>query len=211
MTYNDSHFRSCPYSPFDEKLFKRHPSLVALVPLPSDDEDERKNELLQRLPPEQVLRYIIALYDPKSPLIKGIQSLNGRKREALQIAGIDDDKYTTEVMIMQECRDEKLVLFIQNYLRYYGKSMEWAMIQSFEQAFWEYQARIMQPIERGDKDKDLMSAVQIKTKLTDDIQGLYEKYQAALEKFYGEDKELIEQSSKITRFTPETVAKLKRS
>lgn len=209
MSYTETQFKGCSFSPFDDKLFKRYPRLLALVPPASESEDGRE-DILQRLPPEQALRYIIALYDPKSPLIKGIQNLNHRKQTALEIAAIDTDKHIAEVMVMQECKDERFVLFVQNYLRYYGKSMEWAMIQAFEQAFWEYQARIMQPIERGDKDKDLMSAVQIKTKLTDDIQGLYDKYQAALEKFYGEDRDLIEQSAQITRFTPEGVANMKR-
>lgn len=207
MTYTETHFKNCPFSPFDEKLFKRHPSLVALVP---PDGEEGQEGVMATVSPENVLRYIIALYDPKSPLLKGEQNLNRRKDVAADIAGIDKEKYIKEVMFMYECRDDRFVLYVQNYLRYYAKSMEWAMIQSFEQAFWEYQSRLMQPIERGDKDKDLISAVQLKTKLSDDIQSLYDKYQAALEKFYGEDKELIVASAQITRFTPESVAKLKR-
>lgn len=209
MTYNDSHFKNCPFSPFDEKLFKHHPHLIGLVPDLSVPEGEQES-VLNKVHPENVLRYIIALYDPKSPLIKGEQSLNRRKEVAAEIAGIDQEKQIGEAMVIYECRDEKLVMFIQNYLRYYAKSMEWAMIQSFEQTFWEYQARLMQPIERGDKDKDLISALNMKTKLSEDMPALYDKYQLALEKFYGEDRVLIDESSKITRFTPESIAKLKR-
>ncbi len=205
MTYTQDHFKNCQFNPFDERLFYTHPKLSQIVPKKIPDEDS----VLDRLPHYKVCRYIIALYDTKSPLIKGEQNLIRRKEIAAEIAGFDIDKQTDDLQILYECRDVRFAQFIQNYLKDFAKSMEWAMIHSFEQAFWEYQARLMQPIEKDGKDRDIIAAISMKTKLSEDIGDMYDKYQAALDKFYGEDKEIIEQAGKIRSFTPEQIHKLK--
>lgn len=207
MTYTSEHFKNCPFDPFDERIFYKHGKLSLIVPKFDDDDDT----ILSKLPQSKICRYIVALYDSKSPLIKGEQNLVRRKEVAAEIAGFDLNKNEEDLAILFECRDEKVVMYIQAYLRQFSKSMEWAMIQGFEQAFWEYQARLMQPIEKDGKEKDLISAVSLKTKLGVDIQDFYDKYQSALERFYGDDKLLIEAIGQITRFTPEGVAKLKRN
>lgn len=204
MNYTQDQFKNCQFDPFEWKVFEKYPRLHDLIPKAKKGEES----VVDLLPPDQVLRYIIALYDPKSPLIKGEQNLLRRKEVAAEVAGFDIVGQLEELTALYECRNGAVVVFIQNYLRIHAKSMEWAMIQSFEQAFWEYQARLMQPIEKDAKDKDLMSAVGMKTKLSEDIKGLYENYQTAISKFYGEDKELIERSGKIRSFTPEQVGKL---
>lgn len=214
MNYPSETFKNCAFNPYEEFPFKAYPRLKQIVVEDvhkAGDEDELETDNHVFIPLDKAVRYIIALYDPKSPLIKGESNLILRKEIAADIAGFDLEKEENEVAILYECRYDHIVAMIQNFLKDFVKSMEWAMLVSYEAAFWEFQSRLMQPIERGDKDKDLMSAVQAKTKISEDIKGLYEKYQAALNKFYGDDEVLIDQSGKIRRFTPEQVGSFSKA
>jgi len=209
MTYSSETFRNCQFNPYEEFPFQAYPQLKNI--LVNDDhraidevEDETDNHF--RIPSDRLTRYIVALYDPKSPLIRGESNLIRRKEIAAGIAGFDLDKDADMLEVVYDCKYEHVVLMIQNYLRYFVRSMEWAMLVSYESAFWEFQSRLMQPIERGDKDKDLMTAVGNKTKLADDIKALYEKFEAAKDQFYGNDEVLIKAANKIRRFTAEGVA-----
>lgn len=209
MNYTSETFKNCQFSPFDEFPFRAYPRLKEIIVKDdhialNEEDGETDNHI--SVPDDKMVRYIIALYDPKSPLIKGEGNLLRRKEVAAQIAGFDLVKDEAMLEVIYDCKYEHVVLMIQNFLRYFVKDMEWAMLVSYESAFWEFQSRIMQPIERGDKDKDLVSAVQSKTKLTEDINDVYQKYQAAKDRFYGNDTVLIQAANKIKRFTPEGVA-----
>jgi hypothetical protein len=209
MNYTSENFKHCQFNPFEEYPFKAYPRLKEIVVKDehiSIDEDEEETDNHFTVPEDKMVRYILALYDPKSPLIKGETNLIRRKEIAAAIAGFDVDKEEDMLAVIYDCKYEHLVLMIQNFLRFFVKSMEWAMLVSYESAFWEFQSRLMQPIERGDKDKDLMTAVGNKTKLSNDIQELYNKFEAAKDQFYGNDSVLIKQALKIRRFTPEGVA-----
>lgn len=209
MNYISDTFRNCQFNPHEVLPFEAYPKLKDIV-VKDDylnlDKWEGEKDLHIYVPVDKLTRYIVALYDPKSPLIKGESNLIQRKEIAASIAGFDTDKEEDMLDIVYNCKYEHVVQMIQNYLRYFVKSMEWAMLVSYESAFWEFQSRIMQPIERGDRDKDLVSAVQSKTKLACDLQDLYHKYEAAKDAFYGNDTILIKAASKIKRFTPEGVA-----
>lgn len=214
MNYKSEDFRNCKFNPFELYPLAAYPSLEAIVVKDDHkaiDEEEGETDNHVLVPVDKLVRYILALYDPKSPLIKGESNLLRRKELAAMIAGFDVDKDEDMLEIVYDCKYEHIVLMIQNFLRYFVKSMEWAMLVSYEASFWEFQSRLMQPIERGDKDKELMTAVGNKTKLADDIRGLYDKFESAKERFYGNDTVLIKGADKITRYTPEGVAAFAKS
>lgn len=208
MSYSSEMFKNCSFSPFEEYPLKVYPNLKKMVVKDKYDPDE--DELHVSLPENKVIRYILALYDPKSPLIKGEQNLMRRKEIAAEIAGFDMEKDDVMLAILFEYKYDHVVEMVQNFLKDFVKSMDWALLVSLEQTFWEFQGRLMQPIDRADKDKDLMSAVQTKTKMATDIADIQEKYKTALSKFYGDEEVLIEATTKIRRFTPEGVAKFAR-
>lgn len=209
MSYTAESFKNCYFNPFHIELFETYPRLRSIV-VEDDhvaaDEMEGETDNHIRVPAEKLVRYIIALYDPKSPLIKGESNLLRRKELAASIAGFDVDKEEDLLEIVYDCKYEHVVLMIQNFLRDFVKSMEWAMLVSYESAFWEFQSRLMQPIDRGDKDKDLIKAISDKTKLSKDLKELQEMFEAAKDKFYGNDDVLIKAANKISRYTPEGVA-----
>lgn len=149
---------------------------------------------------EGVLAYIICLYDPASPLIKGEQNFVVRQEKAAEIAKLEDVTglfdYTREGFVEQ----------VQGYLVDYAKSMEWALLRSLEETFWEYMNRLRQPVDE-DKDTDSMRATLTKTKMSEDAKQILDMYRSELSRFYNNDEKIIEMTGKIKRFRPEDVAK----
>ena len=84
------------------------------------------------------------------------------------------------------------------------------MITAREQTIYEYAERMLKPVDNKDmdKEKDLMSAIAIKSKLSEDMSRMNELLEQDYNKFFGDDAQLEEASK--TRFTAESVAKMKK-
>lgn len=169
MTYKKIHFNNCRFNPFDE---------------------------IEIGIEEKLAKYIVCLYDPKSPLIRGEQNLVKRRSIAAEIAGATF-----------EHTDETFVAGVQKYLQEYAKSMEWALLVSLEIAYWEYILRLQQPI-KDEKDTDSMRATAAKTSLAKDAKLILDMYKTETSIFYNDDADLVESIGKIRRFTPESIGKI---
>ena len=66
----------------------------------------------------------------------------------------------------------------------------WSMIVSNEQTFFEYQTKLLSPVE-GERDKDILQALQIKSKIMDDLNTINDRLDSYYMKLYGEDQELL--------------------
>jgi hypothetical protein len=199
MLYNKEDFRKCQFNPFEKNLFKAYPRLLELV---ADFEEDA-------LPAEKesILRYVIALYDPASPIVKDYPDLQDRKMAAAGVAELDiadDDK----IRVLFECSSDPVAQIILGFLKNFVQNRLWSMIISNEQAFWEYNLRMLTAIS-ADRDKDLMSAVAIKTKLSDDLEAINNRLERFLSNFYGDDSELKKKAQKRGHFTPEDMAGVK--
>jgi hypothetical protein len=194
MTYTPDLFKNCLFNPFEVKPFVEYPALKKIV---VKDEVEEAGHLF--IPADKIVRYIIALYDPKSPLIRGEQNLLRRKEIAAEIAGFDTENDEAALEILYNHKYDCVVEMIHNFLKNVVKSMEYAMLVGYESSFWEGQKELLSPNKKG-SDKGKTAA---------DIKIFFELFQDSLKKFYGEEEVLIENSARIRRFTPETVAKAK--
>src|SRR5688572_27454825 len=179
--YTKDDFKKCFFNPMDKNLMD-YPKVQQLIP------DHLHDELSED---ERVIRYVLALYDPKSPLVRDYPDLNTRKIAAATIAGFDitaDEECTNKLF---SCNSEFLVEMIINFLRTVVKSRTWAALQADEQTFWEFIIRLMLPITRGDKDKDLVGAVSVKTKLSEDKENINDRLDRNWSRFLGDDELLI--------------------
>jgi hypothetical protein len=213
VNYSLQQFSRCLYNPLEKNLIKTYPRLLGLFP----NEDERP--AAER---EKLLRYIIALYDPASPLKKELPDLNIRKQQAAILAGYDLVKdadqleliyaFMAKVQITEEGKtltvtatDSVLVDVVDGFLKRHIQSRLWAMICSFEQTWWEWNARMMKPVmSLAGKDKDEMQAIQIKSKIAEEMDKLNTKLDEYYDKFYHGDSQLQEAVKK--RITPESIA-----
>jgi hypothetical protein len=79
------------------------------------------------------------------------------------------------------------------------------MICANEQTFFEYSRRMMKPVEEKDaKEKDLMSAIAIKSKLSEDMDAINNRLDSYYDKLYG-DNDLKNKVQKV-KISPESMS-----
>lgn len=190
--YTVKSFDKCLFNPLEKDLLVKYPELKALVP---DCDNGQK-----------LLNYILFLYDPKSPIIKDNRNIKTRKQEAARLAGFDLEKDTDFLDGVYSFKNKSLMAKVVTYLKEYIHNRTWAMIVSHEQTFFEYNERLMKPVDDDEtvKEKDVMATIVLKSKLIQDLKDIH----SVLKEYYKEifeDDDLREIVTN-TRITPETMA-----
>jgi len=161
---------------------------------------------------DKQIRYILLMYDQNSPLRNHYPDLFKRKEFAASIAGYDlmKDDVTTLFEFRQKNEEdeyepnEELLGVIMKYLKYQNNWV-WSMIVSNEQAFYEYNMRVMMPVE-GNKDKDILQAINIKTQIMTSQDEIYQRLQKYYKDLSGGDVQLEDAIVKRKRVRPEDIA-----
>jgi hypothetical protein len=154
---------------------------------------------------DKMIRYVILMYDSKSPIKDLYPDLEKRKDVAGALAGYEGSIESLKSLTVDLGPYDELLDMISQYLQYQNSRL-WTMIVTNEQSFYEYQRRIMAEV-GGDADRDALSAVTLKTKLLeamDDIDQRLSKYYAELT---GSDSTLEDSLTKRRRLSPESIAK----
>lgn len=158
---------------------------------------------------DRQMRYIMLMYDVNSPLKRHYPDLMKRKEFAAALAGYDlmKDNLTTLFNFKDEVGEvnEKLLSVVMSYLRYQNNWV-WTMIVSNEQAFYEYNGRVMMPVD-GDRDKDILQAVTIKTQIMKAQDEIYDRLKRYYRELTGGDDSLDELITTTKRLRPEDIAK----
>lgn len=156
---------------------------------------------------DQILRYTIMVYDPRSALVIGERDLNYRKGIAAELAGFDIQDETLMGAIYG-CTYPMLVELTVKYLMRFVKSKEWAAIVAHESKFWEAIKLIIQPISADKSDREQLDAANKKEVLASSIDIGLQKLDQYYSSFFGEDDELLRKAKK--RMTPEIMADKKQ-
>jgi hypothetical protein len=159
---------------------------------------------------DKVLKYIAFMYDPETPLREKYPDVERRKEFALTLAGFDLDTDTT-AHSLTAFDEEWMADVVVNYLVLINNRL-WTLIVTNEQTFYEYAKRLVAPVQRadGDKDKDVLQGVQIKSKIMEDMDKINDRLTAYYRQISGEDDLMTEVVSKRKRVTPEMMAKMKK-
>jgi hypothetical protein len=155
---------------------------------------------------DQMIAYVLYMYDQNTPLKEQFPDLKIRKEQAAILSGYSltkDDKFLHDLFFFVS---EKLVQMVDEFLRKQNNRI-WSMIVSNEQTFFEYQTKLLSPVE-GDRDKDILQALQIKSKIMDDLNTINDRLDSYYMKLYGEDQELLKVIKADKRLTPEFIANL---
>jgi hypothetical protein len=193
--YSQESFKNCLFNPFAKDLTGKYPALKDLLP--------------QGEHGEKVLKYILFLYDPKSPFIRDIRNIKTRKQEAAKLAGFDLQKDSDFLDSVYSFKNKEAAAKAIKFLKEFIHDRTWSMIVSHEQTFYEYNERLMKPVE-DDKDttkeKDVMATIVLKSKLVQDLKEIH----TILKEYYKEifeDDDLREQVIN-NRISPETMARV---
>lgn len=156
---------------------------------------------------DKMMRYVLLMYDVNSPLRQHYPELGKRKEFAASIAGYDLMKDNVVSLFDFKINDEpheELLDMIMSYLKYQNNWV-WSMIVSNEQAFYEYNRRVMMPVE-GNRDKDILQAINIKTQIMTSQDEIYQRLQKYYRDLSGGDGTLEEAITIKKRLRPEEIA-----
>lgn len=189
MNYTKHDFTGCGFNPMVEnKILEAYPKLCEIV-LP-DWNDEYI---------DQILRYIIMVYDPKSPLVLNERDMNYRKGVAAGLVGLEGDDICESLFNSTHVYSADLIV---RYLIRFVRSKEWAAICAFESAYTESIKEVIEPIS-GKSSKERLDSVQKKAAVKEEIIKDIERLDKLYKTFFGEDEEL---QKKAKRLTPELMA-----
>lgn len=208
--FDSSQFSSLKYNVFavpkDKMILKEMPALRNLKSF--TDAAEERDDI------DKIIRFIVAMYDSKSPFVKMFQAIDQRKKECATFAGFDlkkDEEILNHMFYFTNPRgeeDEDLEDYsffsdmVIEFLRDQNHRI-WAMIVSNEQTFYEYQKALLSEITAFTTDKDKLNAISIKTKLMEDSDAISVRLEKYYQVLYGD--EII--NSTTINYTPEGMAR----
>src|ERR1051326_364396 len=157
--YTKGHFARCQFNPMTgEEMLAGYPVLQTII----------SDELMRDSRRDALIRYIIMVYDPESPLVASERDLNFRKAIAAELANLplNDEEF---IQAIYNCSLPGLVDMTCKYLVRFARSKEWAAICAYEYKFWEAIRLIMQPIASDKSDREQLDAANKKDVLSDSI------------------------------------------
>jgi hypothetical protein len=156
-----------------------------------------------------LVRYTMALYDKKSPLIKQLANIAQRKTEAALVAGYDVKKDVDILEKLFDFTDTDLQLLAIQFLKDQN-DMYWSMIVSNEQTFFEYQKALLLEVAVYKDDKQKMDALNVKSKLMDECDKITNRVESYYAKVFG-DGEAQTKARQLKNFSPESIASLSKN
>lgn len=139
---------------------------------------------------ENLIKYVVYMYDIMSPLRHHYSDVGHRKLEAAVLAGYDPDREEKLLEGIFNFSDDVAKFLVSEFLKYLNNKT-WAILQSNEEVLWQYNEELLQSITDFKTDKEKLQALDMKTKLMrecDEIVGRIEGYE---QKIFGEDKSLL--------------------
>ena len=190
MIYKQSDFNNCQFNPLVDGL------MLQVFPLLSEIIDPEWNDEYL----DSILRYIIMVYDPKSPLVLNERDLNYRKGVALELSRLEDQDIAEPLITSTHIYSPALTI---RYFRRFSRSKEWAAICAFESSFWESLKEVMEPIS-GKNSREKLDSVQKKAAIKEEIEKDIKRLDQLYRTFFGEDEDLLNKNKR--RLTPELMA-----
>lgn len=157
-------------------------------------------QLFGKLNPSEdaVIKYVILLYDSKSPLRLKIPLLFDRKKECAELAGLSVKDNIFDLS------HPKIVGYVNTYLKY-QQSKVWSILAANEEVLWQYQSELLTPITQFKTDKDKLQALEIKSKLMAECDAIIKRIESYEEKLFGDNND---KKDKILSMTPEAISNL---
>lgn len=185
MEYTASDFERLKYNVMVEgDVLEKIPALKKFQSF-AECNSENRNELI---------RYVVLMYDKRSPIVSSSRSPEAKHLEALSLSGLQrlgdpsEDIINMAIDLLKDQND-----------------LVWALIVANEGTFWEYQRMVAEPVTSFDGDKDRLSATSLKTKLLKDCDEIAARLEAYYMKVF-QDQKTVEKA-KIRLLTPENIAK----
>lgn len=178
--YTDIDFKKMLFNPLHEDLFVRYPQLSIIQKISTEINNK-------------VMKYIACVYDYNSPFVRDYRNLTVRKQEVARFAGYSLVENAAILKVIFELDNEIYLNAVDMFLKEFVRSRLWALISGQETLFWEFNIRVLQPIDKvgvGDKkptEKDIIAAMAAKTSLSNSQIDLISQIETGYQSLYGDD------------------------
>lgn len=190
-SYKIEAFKGCQFNPLvKEKMTTAYPGLAGNMEI----------EWLSDPDIDNLTRYAILVYDPKSPLVTDERDIGHRKDVALDILEIDDEETRANWTAHKHPFLPDLICLL---LFRFIKSREYAMLQALEFKFEESVKLVLQPV-AGKSSKEELEALQKKSIAADEMDKDIKRIENYYRQYFMEDDELHKRIKR--RVSPELIA-----
>lgn len=189
-------FNTKDFTDLKYKVFEKEPSKIKELSVLGFDKINRPDK-------DNLIRYVMAMYDQRSPVIRVFTDLAMRKKESAIVSGYDLDKDQAILTGLFDMTDTDLQELTMAFLKE-ENIFEWSMIVSNEQVFYELQKALITEVVAESKDK--LQSLQLKGKIMDECDTIAERVARYYQKVFG-DEELANKAKQTKKFTPESQAK----
>lgn len=152
---------------------------------------------------DKFIKYIIYMYDKSSPVRTMIKNMDEAKKFSAQKAGYDlkkDAIRLDELFLLVAHQDQYAVT---QYLIHQNDRI-WSTIVANEETYYEYISKLLDPVS-SEKDKETLQALQVKSKLMEDLDAINARLEKYYDKMTGGQEDLAEML-KDRRVSPERIA-----
>jgi hypothetical protein len=196
-------FKDLKYKVFSvDNVLENLKDLRPYAVLLSHEGDNKRADL------DKLVRFIMVMYDKKSPIIRLITNIDQRKKEAAIVAGYDLKHDAPALEDLFSFADKDLQILALQFLKDQN-DMYWSMIVSNEQTFWEFQKALNQSINNYKDDKQKMDALNVKSKLMEECDKITERVETYYHKVFGDGDAQVK-AKQLRGFSPEAIANRKR-
>jgi hypothetical protein len=179
MSYKKENFSKCQFNPIAEGNMRQlYPKLEEIFETTED----------------ALIRYVILLYDKKSPLLEDERDFNKRRAVAGDLTFFDYEPEDAE-------SQEMITTAIVNYLQF-TNDKTFAAAQAIEYKMWEAITQILTPI-KGKSSKEELEAAQKKSLLADEIDRDIKRLDSYAREMSGSDT-VLEKKVKRSFSSPES-------
>ena len=166
-----SHFKT---KDFNDLLFPVHTiktgmDVFSLFPV-LKDHIEFTIPLPATTPFLKVFKYIVFVYDAKSPFFNQIEDLVDRKKQAIVEAGFKPDKkgnFRDSIKAILNCEDGRVNKMIIRYCRMQGK--DFTNLIASQEAYYQINAELMKGIDKDDNALSVAKEKAVLDKLADEF------------------------------------------
>lgn len=190
MSYSEKDFSGCVFNALkSEDMQKAYPKISTIM------EKEWQQEPLL----DNIIRFVILVYDPKSALRRERDSMR-RKNIAYDLAGFERNELN-EAMPEIINESHELCLYITvRFLAKFVKDKEYAALCAFEFKYYENILELMTPI-KGETNAERLEAAKKKSVISEEIIKDIKVIDDLWHSFFG-DKTLVEKV-RTKKFIPE--------
>lgn len=177
--YERKEFDKCLFNPCEVDMFVSYPQLIDLQKI-SENIDNK------------LIKYIVCVYDYRSPVVVNNRELKVRKQVAADFAGYD--VLNSDLKYLYNIEPDYMLQAIDYFLKTFIHSRVWYMICCNEHIFWEYGQRMLKPVTNKGEDgkpmteKAITEAMALKTDLSKDMSDIDERLDAAYKRLYGDER-----------------------